>query len=72
MFPTARKGIYWTDFYRLVMEIEVQKLKNCRGLVASMAFLKKAAEQGAEHGVEEFTGEEKQELVVDMFFHVVL
>ncbi|CAK9019710.1 unnamed protein product [Durusdinium trenchii] len=49
-----KKGIYWTDFYRLVMEIEVQKLKNCRGLVASMAFLKKAAEQGAEHGVEEF------------------
>ena len=41
-----KKGIQWTDFYRPVMEFEIQHLEQCRGLVPDMAFLQKAADQG--------------------------
>ena len=40
------KKVPWSDFYRPVMEFEIQHLDQCQGLVPDMDFLQKAADQG--------------------------
>lgn len=45
-----KPGLQFSGFYRPVMEFEIQKMDQCRGLVPDIAFLQKGADQGTDVG----------------------